>query len=123
VIDTLTYLAKHGRVPAIAAWAGSRLQIKPLLTVSNGKARPITAVRTKRRGVERLLEIMRQRTGANSPLHVIVLHANVLEEAESLKQRISEEFNCAEIYVKDFTPVMGVHTGPGLLGAAFYADN
>jgi len=123
VIDTLTYLAKHGRVPAIAAWAGSRLQIKPLLTVSNGKARPITVVRTKRRGVERLLEIMRQRTGANSPIHVIVLHANVLEEAESLKQRISQEFNCVEIYVKDFTPVMGVHTGPGLIGAAFYADD
>ena len=123
VIDTLTYLAKHGRVPAIAAWAGSRLQLKPLLTVSNGKARPITVVRTKRRGVERLLEIMRQRTGANSPIHVIVLHANVLEEAESLKQRISQEFNCVEIYVKDFTPVMGVHTGPGLIGAAFYADD
>ncbi|MBA7594004.1 Protein DegV [subsurface metagenome] len=123
VIDTLTYLAKHGRVPAIAAWAGSRLQIKPLLTVSNGKARPITVVRTKRRGMERLLEIMRQRTGANSPIHVIVLHANVLEEAESLKQRISQEFNCVEIYVKDFTPVMGVHTGPGLIGAAFYADD
>jgi len=50
------------------------------------------------------------------------LHANVLEEAQGLKQRITSEFNCAEIYVKDFTPVMGVHTGPGLLGVAFYAD-
>lgn len=122
VVDTLTYLGRSGRVPAVAAWAGSLLGIKPLLTISQGKARPITAVRTKQRGVERLLEIMRQRIGAKNSLHVIVMHADVLEEGESLKQRITSEFDCAEIYVKDFTPVMGIYTGPGLLGVAFYAE-
>ena len=122
LVDTLVYLAKGGRIPKVAAWAGDVLKVKPILTLSQGKPAPLTAVRTKSRGLERLLEIMQRRTGANSPIHVIVLHANVLEEAESLKQRISEEFNCVEIYVKDFTPVMGVHTGPGLLGIAFYAD-
>ena len=122
VMDTLVYLAKGGRIPKIAAWAGTVLKIKPILTLSQGKPAPVTAVRTKSRGLERLLEIMRQRTRPNGLIHAIVLHANVLEEAESLKQRIAEEFNCAEIYVKDFTPVMGVHTGPGLVGIAFYVD-
>jgi len=122
LVDTLVYLAKGGRIPKVAAWAGNVLKVKPILTLSQGRPAPISAVRTKSRGLERLLEIIQHRTGANSPLHVIVLHANVLEEAESLKQRITSEFKCAEIYVKDFTPVMGVHTGPGLLGVAFYAD-
>jgi len=40
-----------------------------------------------------------------------------------LKERVCAEFRCAEIYVKDFTPVIGVHTGPGLLGLAFYAES
>lgn len=122
MLDTLYYLAKGGRIPTAAAWAGSLLKVKPFVTVSQGKVRLVTAVRTKRRGVERLLEMMGQRTGANSPLHVIVLHADALDEAEDLKQRVASEFDCAEIYVKDFTPVMGIHTGPGLLGLAFYAD-
>ena len=122
MMDTLYYLAKGGRIPTAAAWAGSLLKVKPFVTVSQGKVRLVTAVRTKRRGVERLLEMMGQRTGANSPLHVIVLHADALEEAEDLKQRVASEFDCAEIYVKDFTPVMGIHTGPGLLGLAFYAE-
>jgi DegV family protein with EDD domain len=122
LVDTLVYLARGGRIPKFAAWAGDILKIKPILTLSQGRPAPLSAARTKSRGLERLLEIMQHRTGANSPIHVIVLHANVLEEAEGLKQRIISEFNCAEIYVKDFTPVMGVHTGPGLLGVAFYAD-
>jgi fatty acid-binding protein DegV len=49
-------------------------------------------------------------------------HTNALSEAEDLKNHITSEFNCVEVYVRDFTPVMGVHTGPGLLGIAFYFD-
>ncbi|MCX8126955.1 MAG: DegV family protein, partial [Dehalococcoidia bacterium] len=37
-----------------------------------------------------------------------------------VRQRLTKEFNCTEAYVSDFTPVMGIHTGPGLLGIAFY---
>ena len=55
-------------------------------------------------------------------MHAIVLHSDALQEAEMLKDHIAATFNCAEIYVRDFTPVMGVHTGPGLLGVAFYFD-
>ncbi len=122
MLDTLDYVARSGRVPALVAKAGSLVQIKPFLTVSQGKARLLTVVRTRRRGVEHLLEMMRQRTETNRQTHVIVHHADALEEAEGLRDRISAEFRCAEIYVKDFTPVMGIYTGPGLLGLAFYQE-
>jgi len=122
VIDTLFYLARGGRIPKAAARVGDVLKFKPIFTLSHGKPSPLTAVRTKSRGVERMLEIMRQKIGAMKLLQAIVMHANVLEEAERLKERVAADFDGAEIYVKDFSPVMGVHTGPGLLGIAFCTD-
>lgn len=123
-IDTLHYLAKSGRVPQIAAWASSLLKIKPLfelLPLSKGVT-SVDRVRTRPKAVERLTEFLRKKVG-KKPVHAVVMHANALDEAEKLKERIISEFNCIEVYVEDFTPVMGVHTGPGLLGVAFYTDD
>ena len=122
-IDTLHYLAKGGRVPQVAAWASSLLSIKPifeLLALSKGVS-SLERVRTRPKAIERLLELLKERTD-RKPVHCIVMHTNVLDEAEKLKERMIAESNCLEIYVEDFTPVMGVHTGPGLLGVAFYAE-
>jgi len=122
-IDTLNYLAKGGRVPHAVAWANSLLRIKPIfeLLPSGRGAMPLDRVRVRPKAIDHLVQILRQRSQGN-PVHVTIMHTNVLAEAEELKQRISSEFNCAEIYVTDFTPVMGLHTGPGLLGLAFYSD-
>ena len=121
ILDTLYYLAKGGRIPKAAAWAGSLLEIKPIIEVK-GEASLLARARTKPRGVERLLKIMRERAGTGHPLHVIVMHANAAHEAEKLKERVESEFDCAELFTAEFTPVMGVHTGPGLLGLAFYTE-
>ena len=122
ILDTLYYLAKGGRIPKAAAWAGSFLDIKPIIEVAKGEVSLLERARTKPRGVERLLKIMRERVGMEKPLHVIVMHANAAQEAEKLKDRVVSEFDCAELFTTEFTPVMGIHTGPGLLGLAFYAD-
>jgi fatty acid-binding protein DegV len=55
-----------------------------------------------------------------SPVHVIVNHADEQEEGERLKAEIASRFNCVELYLTEFTPGMGVHAGPGVLGAAFF---
>ena len=123
LIDTLNYLAKGGRVPHAVAWANSLLRIKPIfeLLPSGKGATPLDRVRIRPKAIDRLVQILRERSQGNS-VHIIIMHTNVLAEAEELKQRISSDFDCAEIYVTDFTPVMGLHTGPGLLGLAFYCD-
>ena len=51
------------------------------------------------------------------------MHAAAPEEAESLERRITERFECVETMITPFTPVIGAHTGPGLLGVAFYAES
>ena len=121
-VDTLYFLAKGGRVPKVAVWASSILSIKPILQISNGQVTPVERVRTKPRAMNRLLQIMKEKAG-QKPVHVNLMHAGIPNEAEEFRDRISEKFDCAELYITEFSPVMGAHTGPGLIGFAFYSDD
>jgi len=120
-LDTLRYLVKGGRVPKAAALASSLLQIKPIFTVSDGEARPVTNARTMPGAMKRILKIMGQEIIKGQPLHVAVMHADALDKARKLENEISKRFNCTELFITEFTPVMGVHTGPGVIGVAFYS--
>ncbi|MBE0481205.1 MAG: DegV family protein [Dehalococcoidia bacterium] len=120
VLDTFYYLAKGGRIPRAAAWAGSLFKIKPILDATND-VKLCERTRTKKRALERLLEIMEQRAQGR-PVHVNLMHANDPDEAQNLKAAIMRQLNCVEFYITDFTPVIGAHTGPGTLGVAFYSD-
>jgi len=120
-LDTLKYLVKGGRVPKAAALAGSLLRIKPIFTVNDGEALPVTTARTNPGATKRILEIMEQKTVKDQPLHVAVMHADALGRARELRDKIALQFDCAELFITEFTPVMGVHTGPGLIGVAFYS--
>ncbi len=122
VLDTLQYLAKAGRIPRIAAWGSSALKIKPILTFSKDGIKLLERSRTKPRALDRLLQIMDERTKGR-PVHVNVMHANVPNEALELKERIEKRFNCIESYVTDFAPTMGVQAGPGVVALAFYHED
>ena len=122
LLDTVRYIYRTGRIPKIAALAGSMLNIKPLLTTSSGVVRFIGAVRSKERGIERMLNIMRDKVGQN-PVHVVVTHAYALDEAQRLKERVLAEFNCAELWISEFSPLLGYATGTGTLGLAFYKED
>jgi DegV family protein with EDD domain len=123
MLDTLFYLARTGRTGRAQAWAGTLLKIKPILehATSTGETMPVARPRTKAKAVSRLLEIMAERAG-NSPVHVIANHADELEDGEKLEAEIASRFDCVELHLTEFTPAMGVHTGPGLLGIAFYTE-
>ena len=123
MVDDLYYLARTGRIGKAMAWAGSVLNIKPIVghDTSVGVTFPVDRPRTKAKAISRLLELMEERIGG-SRAHVIVTHADEEEEGEKLKAEIASRFNCAEIYLTEFTPGMGVHAGPGVLGAAFYTE-
>ena len=124
-LDTLKYLAKGGRIGKVACWVGSLFTIKPIIEVptSTGALEPLIRVRTRNQALERLLEIAEERIGLERPVHVSIDHANVPDEASWLKAQVSSRFDCAEIYINDWTPVAGVHCGPGVIGLSFYAGN
>jgi DegV family protein with EDD domain len=122
LLDTIKHVYRTGRIPKIASQVGSMLNIKPLLTISDGLIRFKGMVQNRARGITRLIEILRDRVGQDL-VHIAVMHAFAPEEAEILKERISSEFNCAELWVTEFSPVMGYCTGSGVLGLAFYTED
>lgn len=121
-LDTLNYLSRSGKVGKVQAWTGSLLGIKPITELKLGEARMLEKPRSRAKAIDRLFSIMRQRVG-DAPVHVNVMEADAPAEAEALLRRIDAAFNCCERFICQFTPVMGAHTGPGLLGLAFYVDN
>jgi DegV family protein with EDD domain len=121
-LDTLNYLVKGGRVPKAAALATSLLQIKPIFTVKDGEARPLTNARTMPGALNQIIKMMKEKVVPGKPLHVAIMHADARESAEKLAKEISNRFVCAELFFTEFTPVMGVHTGPGVVGVAFYSE-
>ena len=120
-LDTIRHIYRTGRIPKIAAVAGSVLNIRPLLTMSSGLVRFAGAMRSRERGIERMLNMMRDKVGQN-PVHVAVMHVYALDDAQRLRERVASEFNCAELWVTGFSPVMGYACGTGTLGFAFYKE-
>ncbi|MFC2067425.1 DegV family protein [Chloroflexota bacterium] len=121
LLDTIRHVYRTGRIPKVASQVGSMLNIRPILTSSSGLVRFKGIARNRKQGIDHLLEILKDKVG-QGPVHVAVMHAYVPEEAERLKERIASEFNCTELFITEFSPVMGYATGTGTLGYAFYKD-
>jgi len=122
-LDTLRYLVKGGRVPKAAALVSSLLQIKPIFTVNGGDAFPVVNARTTPGAIKRIVKLMAEKVVKGQSLHVAVMHADAMDKAILLRDCISSQFNCADLFITEFTPVMGVHTGPGVIGVAFYSGD
>jgi DegV family protein with EDD domain len=120
-LDTLEYLRRGGRIGGAAAFLGTMLQIKPVVYVADGTVSPFAKPRTKSRAIRLMLDEVARRSNGQ-PLHIAILQGDVPDEAEELRQMVQERFNCVELYVTEFTPVMGVHSGSGVLGVAFYSE-
>jgi len=123
VMDTLSYLAKSGRIGKAQALMGNMLSIKPIVEIptSSGRVEPVTRVRTKAKAVKQLLDIVGQRVG-KKPIRIMVEHTAVPEEATKLKAMVSARFNCVELLLCEFNPTGAVTIGPGNLGLSFYSD-
>ena len=119
-LDTLRYLARTGRINKLAAWAGSFLNVKPIVGLSQGKAHPLALARSRSQSTKRLIKLMYDSMNSAEPLHVAVMEVERPREAEELSNIIREQFQPAELYQLQFTPVMQVVAGSGLLGVAFY---
>ncbi len=121
-LDTLYYLARSGRVPMAAHWANSVVKTNPVFRIRplSGEVKTVAVTRGRESATRRLLHIVEHEL-AGRALHGVVFHSYRIEEAERLRDRMTASFHCEELYVTDFTPAMGIHTGPGVLGLAYYA--
>ena len=120
-VDTLYYLWKGGRVPGIAHAGASLLKLKPIFELNQSYVRSLARPRTAQRASEKIIELMSERVG-DATVHAIVMHATASEKADQLKKSVGERFECAELFLTEFTPVMGAHIGPGMAGVAFWTE-
>ncbi|MCA1833638.1 MAG: DegV family protein [Actinobacteria bacterium] len=119
-IDTFEFLRRSGRVNVLKAFAATTLNVKPVFALRRGSVEQLARPRARSRAIDRILEEART-ASAKGPLHVAVVHAACPEEATQLASRCASELSPEEMHVTEFTPLMGAHTGPGLLGIAFWS--
>jgi len=120
VLDTIRYVYRSGRIPRVASQAGAILNIRPIFSVAD-VVHFIGVARSRERGIERMLKAVRSKVGLD-PVHVAVMHAYAPDEAERLRERVASEFNCTELWVTEFSPLMGYACGTGTVGLAFYPE-
>ena len=122
-VDDLMFLWRGGRVSKTSAWAGTLLNIKPVLHVDDeGHLIPMEKVRGRKKSLTALLNHM-EKTGTQ-PLAdqmVFITHGDCLEEAQWLEQQIRERFGVRDIVVNCIDPVIGAHSGPGTMALFFLA--
>lgn len=116
MLDTLEYAQRGGRLGKGAALAGSLLNVKPILSITDGEVVPVEKPRTQQRALERIVDI----AFASGPIQEIaVIHAAAPEQAEQLREILSKTLVEADIVVAETGPVLSAHTGPGAVGVAW----
>jgi len=123
LLSTLKYLAMSGRVGKLAAGMADTLNIKPILTVRNGKLDLLERIRTHKKAQERLLELTSQALDGKSIERAAIIHVNNPEGARELKEQLCARMPCPEgILTAEFTPGLSVHAGSGVVGVALVAS-
>ena len=116
LFDTLKYLQLGGRIGKAKALVGSILNVKPLITLKNGEVMPAGQVRTRAKGIERLVDFVKS---ASSIEAVAVGYTTTPDEAQSLAKQLSAIFTKEPVKIAQLGTTLGVHAGPGTLLATF----
>ena len=119
-LETLEYLQRGGRIGRVQALAGALLHIKPIIHVerSDGKYSTIGKERTIPKALDAITDHVAELYGRGTPLWVSVLHGKLEEQANTLAEMVQERVNVGKLEILRISPVLGVHTGPGIVGLA-----
>lgn len=123
-VEDLMFLYRGGRVSKTSAFAGTMLNIKPILQVdSDGLLIPKEKVRGRKKSIDALVSHFEKSSIKPYKGKVLISHGDCIEDAEALKSKIQEKFDIEEIYINYIDPVIGAHSGPGTLGIFYTATS
>jgi DegV family protein with EDD domain len=123
LVDTLEYLSKGGRIGGARALLGGLLQVKPILTLADGRVEPFEQQRTARRAVARLRSLVLDECPRDVAAHLCVMHADAEAAAESLAADFAAELGLPEVPIYELPPAIVVHGGPGILATSFFVTS
>jgi len=122
-VDTLEYLARGGRIGRARAFAGSLMNVKPILAIVDGEVVPVKRVRGNRKAFQEFVDALESGTRDEPGLRVGIAHAAAPERAEEIRKLVRDRRPQAEIEaVTSLGAVIGAHAGPGTVGFFWFAD-
>ncbi len=120
-VENLKYLAAGGRIGGAKRFLGTALDIKPVLAIIDGKIEPVASVRSKRKAIDKILDLIEKDIAGRRPVRISVFHANIPEVAQELQDRAAARFSAEEAILSEVSPAIGSHTGPGTIAIAYMA--
>ena len=120
VVGTLEFLHRGGRIGGAARLLGSALNLKPVLTIDDGRVEPLEKVRSRGKSLRRAIEIAEERLQGRRPTELAVLQAEAEDELPEFVEMVNKRLDPERIYTRVLTPVVGTHGGPGTMGLAFH---
>lgn len=125
MVDDLDALRRGGRIPASVAYAGSKLDVKPLLGITaDGKLAVTGVARGRKKGIKALYEYYLKRRSSDAPgQNVVIGNADCPKDAERLMNLLSKEDDSLMFLETNIGPVIGSHVGPGMIAIVFWGQD
>jgi DegV family protein with EDD domain len=122
VLDTLEFLHRGGRIGGAKRFVGTLMNIKPILALEDGTIITLDQVRTQKKALERIVNLIVERTKGHKNIQLATLHANNPETAQFILDEVAKRLPLAEKVFAELSPVLGTHAGPGAVGLAYLVD-
>jgi len=120
VVDTLEYLHRGGRIGGAQALLGGLLQVKPILTLRDGRVEPFEQQRTQKRALARLRELVLGECPRTPESYLAVMHADAEATARELAADFSAQLGIPDIPIYELPPAIVTHAGPGVLAVSYF---
>ncbi len=120
-VNTLKYLAAGGRINSAKRILGTAMNLKPILQIREGKIELVSSVISRRKAIERMLNLVETDIAGRTPVRISVFHAMDPEAANELMEITQARFSPTECILSEVSPVVGAHVGPGTISIAFQA--
>ena len=120
-VDTLEFLHRGGRIGGAQRFLGTALNMKPVLTLQDGRVEAVERIRTKKKAHNRVLELISEQVQGKDNIRLATLSANAEVDAKALLDSAVQQLNPVETFFTEISPVLGTHTGPGTVGLAYIA--
>jgi DegV family protein with EDD domain len=122
-VDTLEFLARGGRIGRAAAFAGTLMHVKPILSIRDGEVLPVKRVRGNQKAMQEFVDALTSQTRDEPGLRVGIAHADAPERGAELVKMVRDLRPQAEIETETMLgAVIGTHSGPGCVGFFWFAD-
>jgi DegV family protein with EDD domain len=120
-LETLEHLRRGGRIPDIVAYAGTMLDVRPILRIDARGALVLAGqARGRRKSIKALVDVAQRRVDDPGSHRVVIAHGDAADDAETLRGLLLERLGFKDVLISELGPVMAAHAGPGMLAVVFF---